>query len=84
MNDLLFEYLNDFCQVYLDDILIYSKSRKKHERHLYQIELKLVDVELQVDIDKCEFFKTKVVFLEVIISIEKLRMNSKKIESIVN
>ena len=34
MNDLLFEFLNKFCQVYLNDILIYNKTRKKHERHL--------------------------------------------------
>ncbi len=30
MNDVLWDFLNDFCQVYLDDILIYSKTRKKH------------------------------------------------------
>ena len=34
MNDLLFEFLNKFCQIYLYDILIYNKTRKKHEHHL--------------------------------------------------
>lgn len=34
INDILFEYLNDFCQAYLDDILIYSKSRKDYIRHV--------------------------------------------------
>ena len=33
MNDLLFEYINHFCQIYLNDIFIYNKIRKKHERH---------------------------------------------------
>ena len=84
MNDLLFEYLNVFCQVYLDDILIYNKTRKEHEEHLHKIELKLVDVDLQIDIEKCEFFKIEVIFLEVILFTKRLRMNSKKIESIVN
>jgi len=34
MNDVLWNFLNDFCQVYLNDILIYSKMRKKHRDHV--------------------------------------------------
>ena len=34
INDVLFEYLNQFCQIYLDDILIYSKTKKKYMRHV--------------------------------------------------
>ena len=34
INDILFEYLNDFCQAYLDNILIHSKSKKEHVRHV--------------------------------------------------
>jgi len=34
MNDVLFEYLHQFCQIYLDDIIIYSKTLKKHKRHV--------------------------------------------------
>jgi len=34
MNDLLFDYLHQFCQIYLDDIIIYSKTLKKHKRHV--------------------------------------------------
>ena len=41
MNDVLFEYLNQFCQTYLDDILIYSKTKKKHVRHVWLILIKL-------------------------------------------
>ena len=84
MNDLLFEYINHFCQMYLNDILIYSKTRRKHERHLTQIFQKLEEVELQVDIKKCEFFQTEVSFLDVILSTKDLRMNSKKVQDIVN
>ena len=84
MNDLLFEYINHFCQVYLDDILIYSKTRREHERHLTQVFQKLEEVGLQVDIKKCEFFKTEVSFLGVILSTEGLRMDFKKVQDIVN
>jgi len=41
MNDVLFEYLHQFCQIYLDDIIIYSKILKKHKRHVQLILNKL-------------------------------------------
>ena len=84
MNDLLFEYINHFCQIYLNDIFIYNKIRRKHERHLIQIFQKLEETELQIDIKKCEFFQTKVSFLDVILSTKNLRMNFKKMQNIVN
>ena len=84
MNDLLFNYLNDFCQVYLNDIFIYSKFKKKHIDHVRAILEKLKKASLQIDIDKCEFFKKKVIFLDVLLSIDNLRINSKKIEIIIN
>ena len=84
MNDLLFNYLNDFCQMYLNDILIYNKFKKKHIDHVRAILEKLKKANLQIDIDKCEFFKKKVIFLDVLLSIDDLRMNSKKIEIIIN
>ena len=84
MNDLLFEYLNKFCQAYLDDILIYSKTRKEHEKHLEQVFSKLEKAGLQVDINKCEFFKTEVAFLGVILSTDGLRMDPNKVQDIVN
>jgi len=34
MNNVLFDYLHQFCQAYLDDIIIYSKTLKKHKRHV--------------------------------------------------
>ncbi len=37
MNDVLWDFLNDFCQAYLDDILIYSKTQKKHKQHVKMI-----------------------------------------------
>ncbi len=34
INDMLFKYLHQFCQIYLDDIIIYSKILKKHKQHV--------------------------------------------------
>ena len=83
MNDMLFEFINKFCQVYLNDILIYSKNRKNHQKHLKQMFTKLEKAGLQVNIKKCEFFQTEVTFLGVILSIDGLRMNPEKVAVIV-
>ncbi len=84
MNDVLWEFLNDFCQTYLNDILIYSKIRKKHRNHVRLVLRRLREAKLQIDIQKCEFNVKKTVFLEVIVSEQDLHMNSSKIIIIVN
>ena len=70
--------------MYLNDIFIYNKIRKQYERHFTQIFQKLEKIEFQIDIKKCEFFQTEISFLDVILSTKDLRMNSKKMQNIVN
>ncbi len=84
MNDVLWNFLNDFCQVYLDDILIYSKTRKKHKDHVKLVLNRLREAELQMNIRKCKFNVEETVFLEVIVSEQDLHMNSSKMIIIVN
>jgi len=84
INDILWDFLNDFCQVYLDDILIYSKMRKKHKDHVKLVLSRLRKAELQMNIRKCEFNVEETVFLEVIVSRLDLRMNFSKVTIIVS
>ncbi len=84
MNDVLFKYLHQFCQIYLDDIIIYSKTLKKHKRHVRLILNKLWEADLQIDINKCEFHVQKTIFLELLISIKELKMNSRKMQAVVD
>ncbi len=84
MNDILWDFLNDFYQVYLDDILIYSKMRKKHKDHIKLVLSWLREVELQMNIWKCEFNVEETVFLEVIVSELDLHMNFSKVTVIVS
>ncbi len=84
MNDVLFEYLHQFCQIYLNDIIIYSKILKKHKWHVRLILNKLREADLQININKCEFHVQKTIFLELLISIEELKMNSRKMQAVVN
>ena len=84
INDSLWDYLNDFCQAYLDDILIYSKTRKEHQIHTKLVLQRLCEAGLQVDIKKCEFDVTETVFLGVIISGEGLRMDPNKVKAVMD
>ncbi len=84
MNDILWNFLNDFYQVYLDDILIYSKTQQKHKQHVKMILNRLQKADLQMNIWKCEFNVEEIIFLEVIVSKQDLRMNFIKVKVIVN
>ncbi len=82
INNVLFECLHKFCQTYLNDILIYSKILKKHRTHVKEVLDKLREVDLQINIDKCKFKIQKISFLELLIFINNLRMNSRKVDVI--
>jgi len=83
MNDVLFDYLHQFCQVYLDDIIIYSKTLKKHKRHVRLVLHRLRETDLQVNINKCEFHVQKIFFLRLLLFIEELKMNLRKVQAVV-
>ncbi len=82
INNVLFNCLHKFCQTYLNDILIYSKTLKEHRIHVKKVLEKLREVDLQIDIDKCEFKIQKISFLELLIFINNLRMNAWKVDVI--
>ena len=65
INDILWEFLNNFCSVYLNNILIYSKIKKQYVQHVKIVLKKLINVDLQININKCEFYIQKITFLEV-------------------
>ena len=79
MNNILFEYFNDFYQIYLNDILIYSKIKKDYIKYVRLILQKLREIDLQINILKCEFHVQKTKFLNLLMFIDELRMNSIKI-----
>ncbi len=84
INNTLREHLDKFCTAYLNDILIYFDNELEHEIHVKLILRKLREADLQMNIIKCEFHVTQVSYLELIIIIEEIKMNSSKIDIIVN
>ncbi|GJX20214.1 putative reverse transcriptase domain-containing protein [Tanacetum coccineum] len=82
MNWVCKPYLDRFVIVFIDDILIYSKSRKEHEGHLKLILRLLKKEELYAKFSKCEFWLSKVQFLGHVIDSEGIHVDPAKIESI--
>ena len=82
INSTLIEYLNDFCSAYMDDVIIFSKTRAEHTEHVRKVLQKLVDAGLQADINKSEFGVQKTKFLGLIISSDGVEMDPQKIETI--
>nr|GEU39543.1 putative reverse transcriptase domain-containing protein [Tanacetum cinerariifolium] len=82
MNWVCKPYLDRFVIVFIDDILIYSKSRKEHEGYLKLILKLLKEEELYVKFLKCEFWLSKVQFLSHVIDSEGIHVDPAKIESI--
>ncbi len=83
MNDVLFDYLHQFCQIYLDDIIIYSKTLKKHKRYVWLVLHRLQETNLQMNINKCKFHVQKIFFLKLLLFIEELKMNLRKVQAVV-
>ena len=82
MNDVLFNYLDDFCTAYLDDILIYSDNELEHEMHVKKVLERLRNAGLQADIKKCEFGVKRTKYLGFIIGTDGIEVDPEKIEVI--
>ena len=84
INSMLEEYLNKFIIAYLDNIIIYSNSKKEHFQYIKQVLQRLADKKMLVAIKKYKFYITKTKFYRFIIKLKKLSINLKKIKVIVN
>ena len=84
MNKVFMEYLDKFVIVFIDDILIYSKSEEEHEEHLRLVLNKLRDHQLYAKFNKCEFWMKEVTFLGHVMSAEGVAVNPSKVNDVLN
>jgi predicted oxidoreductase len=84
INKTLIEYLDDFCTVYLDNILIYSENPLEHTEHVCKVLLQLCKTGLQADIKKCEFNIICTKYLGFVISTDSIEVDLEKVEAICN
>ena len=84
MNKVFHEYLDSFVIIFIDDILIYSKTREEHEHHLRMTLKVLTEHQLYAKLSKCEFWLRSLTFLGHVVSIQGVEVDSKKIEVVKN
>ena len=71
-----------YCIIYLDDIIVFSKTPEEHLTILQAVFEKLKKAELKLKPSKCEFFKQELTYLGHIVSKNGIQNESKKVEAI--
>ena len=82
VQDIFSDVIGRFVQIYLDDIIIYSKSSKEHTSHVSLILSRLIENGLYAKLEKCDFHVQETNFLGFRISSKGLIMNEDKLKSI--
>ncbi|KAL0560443.1 hypothetical protein IC582_000848 [Cucumis melo] len=82
MNRVFREFLDTFLIVFIDDILIYSKTEAEHEKHLRMVLQTLRDNKLYAKFSKCEFWLKQVSFLGHVVSKAGVSVDPAKIEAV--
>jgi hypothetical protein len=83
INRVFHDYLDQFTVVFIDDILIYSKMSKEHEEHLWKALERLQREQLDVKLEKCEFWLDNMPFLGHVISNEGVAIDPKKVKAVI-
>ena len=84
MHRLFQPYVDQFVVVFVDDILIYSKTEKEHEDHLRTVLQALKEHQLYAKFNKCEFWLTKVKFLGHVVSASGVSVDLEKVEAVMS
>lgn len=82
MNSIFRPFLDKFVIVFLDDILIYSRTLTEHKKHVRQVLELLRRNRLYANMKKCSFFKESVSFLGHVVSGDGLSMENDKVKAI--
>ena len=80
---MLREHLDKFVMAYLDNIIIYSNTKEKHEKHIEWVLKKLYDKNIPIAVEKCKFHTKKTDFVGFIIKLGQISMDPKKVKAII-
>ncbi|KAM2294350.1 hypothetical protein ACFX1S_034260 [Malus domestica] len=84
MNEVFQQYLDKFVIVFIGDILVYSKSKAGHIRHLNLVLKKLREHRLYAKFSKCQFWLNEVAFLGHVVSAQGIQVDPQKIAAVEN
>ncbi|KAL0310202.1 UNVERIFIED_CONTAM: Retrovirus-related Pol polyprotein from transposon [Sesamum calycinum] len=82
MNQVLHGFLDEFVVVYLDDIVVYSRTLAEHVEHPLQVLTRLCEHELYAKVLKCSFAQETISFLGPIVERGRIQMDPKKVKAI--
>ena len=83
MNRVFRPFLDQFVIVFIDDILVYSRSEEEHVMHLRYVLQNLKKHQLYAKFSKCEFWLDQVTFLGHVVSKDDIQVDPKKIEAVI-
>nr|KYP39326.1 Retrovirus-related Pol polyprotein from transposon 17.6 [Cajanus cajan] len=83
MNRIFRPFLDRFMVVFIDDILVYSRSLEDHREHLRSILEVLRERQLYAKLSKCEFWLSEVRFLGHVISVDGIAVDPAKVEAVI-
>ncbi|XP_020961322.1 uncharacterized protein LOC110263835 [Arachis ipaensis] len=84
MNRIFHPYLDKFVVLFIDDILIYSKTEDEHAEHLQTVLQILKDKKVYAKLPKCEFWKSEVKFLGHVVSKQGIVVDPANVEVVMN
>jgi hypothetical protein len=84
MNKVFVEYSDKFVVVFIDDILVYSKTEEEHEEHLMLVLEKLRANQLYAKFSKCKFWLMQAAFLGHVISVGGVSVDLSKVRDVLN
>jgi hypothetical protein len=84
MNKVFMEYLDKFVVVFIDAILVYSRSEEEHKEHLRLALQKLQENRLYAKLSKCEFWMKQVAFLGHVILKGGISVDPSKVQDVLS
>jgi hypothetical protein len=82
MNSVFMKELDKFIVVFIDDILIYSRSMEEHDEHLWIVLQRLRDHQLYAKFSKCQFWIKEVQFIGHVVSPEGIVVDPGKVNEV--
>lgn len=84
MNEVLKDFTGRFVVVYLDDILIFNKTKEEDIQDVEVVLQRLHEEKHSINLEKCDFFKQELVYLGFVVSKGYLKMDQEKVFTILN
>jgi hypothetical protein len=84
MNSVFMPELDKFVVVFIDDILVYSKTEDEHTKHLHTVLQRLRDHHLYAKFSKCDFWLREIKFLGHTISQDGIAVDPKKVQEVMD